>query len=73
LSIAKVSTREEEIGYQKVKTFLSGIERNSLKSKNAYQNGLINFQRFLSQIYPDYNLETILKPLVEEQHYFNCI
>jgi len=28
---------------------------------------LINFQRFLSQIYPDYNLETILKPLVEDK------
>ena len=62
-----VSTEEEEIGYQKVNTFLSSIERNSLKSRNAYQNGLINFQRFLPQKYPDYNLETILKPLVEDK------
>ena len=48
-------------------TFLSSIERNSLKSRNAYQNGLIHFQRFLSQKYPNYNLETILKPLAENK------
>jgi integrase len=63
----KVSTGQEGIEYQKVKTFLSGIERNSLKSRMTYQNGLINFQRFLSQKHPNYNLETILKPLVEDK------
>jgi integrase len=65
--VAKVSSQQEEIRFEKVKTFLSSIERNSLKSKNAYQNGLINFQRFLSQKYPDYNLETILNPLLEDK------
>jgi integrase len=67
MSVAKVSSQQEEIRFEKVKTFLSSIERNSLKSGNAYQNGLINFQRFLSQKYPDYNLETILKPLLEDK------
>ena len=67
LSVAKVSAQEEEIRFQQVMTFLSSIERNSLKSRNAYQNGLIHFQRFLSQRYPNYNLETILKPLAENK------
>ena len=48
-------------------TFLASMERNSLKSRYAYQFGLIHFQRFLSQNYPDYNLETILKPLAENK------
>ena len=67
LFVAKVSAQEEEIGFQQVMTFLSSIERNSLKSRQAYQNGLIHFQRFLTQKYPDYNLETILKPLAENK------
>ena len=57
----------EEIGFQPVKTFLSSMERNSLKSRYAYQYGLIHFQRFLSYKYPDYNLETILRPLAENK------
>ncbi|MFZ0513440.1 MAG: site-specific integrase, partial [Candidatus Nitrosopolaris sp.] len=57
----------QEIGFLKVRTFLSSMERNSLKSRYAYQHGLIHFQRFLSQKYPDYNLETILKPLAENK------
>ncbi|MGB6533808.1 MAG: site-specific integrase [Candidatus Nitrosopolaris sp.] len=65
MSVSKVST--EEIGFQQVIKFLSSIERNSLKSRHAYQYGLISFQRFLSQKYPDYNLETILKPLAENK------
>jgi integrase len=48
-------------------TFLSSVERNSLNSRYAYQYGLIHFQRFLSQKYPDYNLETVLKPLGENK------
>jgi len=48
-------------------TFLSSIERNSLKSRYAYQNGLIHFQGFLSQKYPDYDLDTILEPLLEDK------
>ncbi|MGB6590889.1 MAG: tyrosine-type recombinase/integrase, partial [Candidatus Nitrosopolaris sp.] len=67
MSVVKVSTQKEEIGFLKVVTFLSSIERNSLKSRNAYQNGLINFQRFLSQKYHNYNLETILKPLLKDK------
>jgi integrase len=43
------------------------MERNSLKSRYAYQYGLIHFQRFLSYKYPDYNLETILRPLSENK------
>jgi integrase len=66
MRVVKVSV-QDEIGFQPVKTFLSSIERNSLKSKYAYQCGLIHFQRFLSQKYPDYNLETILKPLAENK------
>jgi integrase len=67
LSIAKLPPQEGEIGFSCVKMFLSSIERNSLKSMYAYQNGLIHFQRFLSQKYPDYNLENILKPLAENK------
>jgi len=66
LSVAKVFA-QEEIGFQPVKTFLSSMERNSLKSRYAYQYGLIHFQRFLSYKYPDYNLETILRPLAENK------
>ena len=42
------------------------MERNSLSSRYAYQNGLNHFQRFLSQT-TSYNLETILKPLAENE------
>ena len=66
MSVAKVFA-PEEIGFQPVKTFLSSMERNSLKSRYAYQYGLIHFQRFLSYKYPDYNLETILRPLAENK------
>jgi integrase len=62
LYVTKVSA-QEKIGFERVTTFLSSIERNSLSSRYAYQNGLNHLQRFLSQKYPDYNLETILKPL----------
>jgi hypothetical protein len=43
------------------------MERHSLKSRYAYQNGLIQFQRFLTYKYPNYNLGTILKPLAESK------
>ena len=65
LSITKLSP--QKIAFQRVVTFLSSIERNSLKSRYAYQNGLIHFQGFLSQKYPDYDLDTILKPLLEDK------
>jgi hypothetical protein len=60
LNVTKVPA-QEKIGFQRVMTFLSSIERNSLSSRYAYQNGLIHFQGFLSQKYTDYNLETILE------------
>ena len=65
--VTKVSAQKERIGFQRVMTFLSSMERNSLSSRYAYQNGLNHLQRFLSQKYPDYNLETILKPLAENK------
>jgi integrase len=43
------------------------MERNSTSSRYVYQSGLIHFQGFLSQKFPDYNLETILKPLLEDK------
>jgi hypothetical protein len=43
------------------------MERNSISSRCTYENGLIHFQGFLSQKYPDYNLDTILKPLGENK------
>ena len=60
--VSKVSVQEKN-GFQRVTTFLSSMERNSLSSRYAYQIGLNHFQIFLSQKYPSYNLETILKPL----------
>jgi integrase len=47
--------------------FLSSISRNSLNSKYAYERGLTHFQRFLEDKYPEYNLETILKPLLKNE------
>ncbi len=43
------------------------MSRNSLKSKQTYQFGLTHFQRFLEQKYPQYNIETILKPLSKSE------
>jgi integrase len=65
LSIGTLSA--QEIEFQTVLTFLSSIERNSLKSRYTYQHGLIQFQRFLSKKYSNYNLQTILKPLAENK------
>jgi integrase len=67
LYVTKVSAQKEIIGFQRVMTFLSSMERNSLSSRYTYQVGLIHFQRLLSQKYPSYNLETILKPLAENK------
>ena len=49
--------------YKAVNVFLSSISRNSLKSKYAYQSGLAHFQKSLRQKHPEYDIETILKPL----------
>ncbi|PWU79471.1 MAG: hypothetical protein DLM72_17200 [Candidatus Nitrosopolaris wilkensis] len=61
------TTWKKEMGFQRVKMFLSSIQRNSLKSRYAYQYGLVHFQRFLFNKYQDYNLETILTPLKEDK------
>jgi integrase len=49
--------------YKLVSVFLSSMLRNSLRSTYSYQYGLAHFQKFLSQKYPLYNVETILKTL----------
>jgi integrase len=49
--------------YKAVDVFLSSISRNSLRSKYAYQAGLVHFHKFLEQKYPRYDIESILKPL----------
>jgi integrase len=66
LYVSKVSVQKKN-GFQRVTTFLSSMERNSLSSRYAYQIGLNHFQIFLSQKYPSYNLETILKSLAENK------
>jgi integrase len=43
------------------------MERNSISSRCTYEAGLTHFQGFLSQKYPDYNLETILEPLLRNK------
>jgi integrase len=47
--------------------FLSSILRNSLKSKYAYECALAHFQRFLVSCYPEYDIETILGPLLRNE------
>jgi integrase len=46
-----------------VNAFLTSMLRNSIRSKYAYQYGLTHFQKFISEKYSKYNLETILEPL----------
>jgi integrase len=47
--------------------FLSSILRNSLKSKYAYECGLVHLQKFLANSYPEHNIETILEPLTHNE------
>jgi integrase len=61
------ATKERVTHYKTVNVFLSSISRNSVKSKLTYQFGLIHFQKFLEQKYPQYNIETILKPLSKNE------
>jgi integrase len=63
--LSRLTVEETQIGFQAVKKFLSSIQRNSLRSKYAYEYGLVHFQKFLSHKYPSYDLETILRPLAE--------
>ena len=65
--IAKLSL--QKIGFRRVATFLSSIERNSLKSRYAYQNGLIHSPGFLSQKYPDYDILGRVTPKKEQREY----
>jgi integrase len=58
-----LTTQEHITDYKTVNVFLSSMLRNCLKSKYAYQYGLTHFQKFLTQKYHQYNIETILKPL----------
>jgi integrase len=53
--------------YKAVNIFLSSISRNSLKSKYTYQVALVHFQKFIKQKYPQYDIETILKPLSKNE------
>jgi integrase len=58
-----LSTDKPITDYKAVDVFLSSISRNSLRSKYAYQAGLVHFHKFLKQKYPQYDIETILKPV----------
>jgi integrase len=60
-------TKKDELDFKPVNVFLASMLRNSLKSKYAYKYGLAHFQRFIIQKYPQYNIETILKPLSTNQ------
>jgi integrase len=62
MMISKIATNKE-IKFETAKAFLDSMLRNSLKSKYTYKSGLGHLQQFLGQKYPEYNLETILKPL----------
>jgi integrase len=58
-----LSTEKQITDYKAVDIFLSSILRNSLRSKYAYQSGLVHFQKFLEQKYPRYDIQTIPKSL----------
>ena len=45
---------------------MESISRNSLKSKYSYKYGLVHFQKFLSQSYPEYTVESVINALEEE-------
>jgi integrase len=56
-------TQESLMQFESARVFLSSILRNSLKSKYTYQCGLVHLQRFLANDFPEYDIETILRPL----------
>jgi integrase len=63
-----VLTAQEHItDHKSVDVFLSSMLRNSLKSKYAYQYGLAHFQKFIALKCPQYDIETILKPLSKNE------
>jgi hypothetical protein len=51
----------------KVKSFLDSIGRNSIKSKTSYFTGLRHLHNFVTSKYPEYNCESILEPLANNQ------
>jgi integrase len=62
--------REEQCNmtdHKSVNAFLSSMLRNSQKSKNVYKYGLAHFQKFLTQNYPHYNIESILRALLSNE------
>ena len=61
------AVKEIIIHHETANLFLSSMSRNSLRSKLAYQFGLMHFQRFLKQKHPQYNIETVLKPLANNE------
>jgi integrase len=62
-----LSTEKQITDYKAVSVFLSSISRNSLRSKYAYQSGLVHFQKFLEQKYPRYDIQTIPKSLSNKE------
>ena len=62
-----LSTHKPITDYKAVDVFLSSISRNSLRSKYAYQAGLVHFQKFLQQKYPRYDIQTIPKSLSNKE------
>jgi integrase len=62
-----LSTEKQITDYKAVDIFLSSILRNSLRSKYAYQSGLVHFQKFLEQKYPRYDIQTIPKSLSNKE------
>ena len=61
------ATKERITDHKTANVFLSSMSRNSIKSKLTYQYGLLHFQKFLEQKYPQYNIENILKPLSKNE------
>jgi integrase len=61
------AVKERITDHKTANLFLSSMSRSNLRSKLAYQFGLIHFQRFLKQRHPQYNIETVLKPLANNE------
>jgi integrase len=62
-----LAAKERITDHNAVNVFLSSMSRNSIKSKYTYQFGLTHFQRFLKHRYPQYTIDTILKPLSKNE------
>jgi integrase len=62
-----LAAKERIADHKTVNVFLSSMSRNSIKSKYTYQFGLTHFQSFLKHRYPQYTIDTILKPLSKNE------